>query len=81
MSSEIDKARNLWSAVLALGLKEATSIRGIKNIAGEYRDTIHQEVRRWVQSNEDTIGSFVWICKFLDLDPSVTRDKSMKEWR
>ena len=58
-------AKNLWKAVLEQAFKDAQGQVGTY----EYR----RDARVWFQSDSKDIGSFLWICEVLDLDPEVTR--------
>ena len=59
--------RRLWAAVLEQAIKDA---RG-----GRTYHIITEEARTWFRSQNEDVGSFIWICRTLDLDPSYVRGK------
>jgi hypothetical protein len=63
-----DNERLLWIEVL---------LQAIKDLNGsDYRLTSKDiyEVRQWFISNVYEIGSFAWVCSYLLLDPTMTRN-------
>lgn len=60
-----DNCRKLWTAVLERAIEDA--LRG-----GKY--WIHREnARFWFLSENHELGSFLWICDTVNLDPSLLR--------
>ena len=59
--------RRLWAAVLEQAIKDS---RG-----GRTYHIITEEARAWLQNNRESVGSFIWVCRILDLDPSYVRGK------
>ena len=57
-------AKNLWKAVLEQAFKDA------QGKVGTYECS--RNARVWFQSDSKDIGSFLWICEVLDLEPEVT---------
>ena len=64
---ETRSCRRLWAAVLEQAIKDA---RG-----GRTYHIITEEARTWFRSQNEDVGSFIWICRTLDLDPSYVRGK------
>jgi len=63
-----DNERLLWIEVL---------LQAIKDLNGsDYRLTNKDiyDVRQWFVSNVHEIGSFAWVCSYLLLDPTITRN-------
>jgi len=56
--------RALWRAVLDQAFKDA------QGHVGTYAH--RRDAREWFCSNRNDLGSFLWICEVLDLDPEVT---------
>jgi hypothetical protein len=56
--------RALWRAVLDQAFKDA------EGRVGTYAH--RKDAREWFRSNGEDIGSFLWICEVLELDPQVT---------
>lgn len=56
--------RDLWKAVLEQAFKDA------QGRVGTYEHK--KDARRWFRSNRKEIGSFLWVCEVLDLDPKAT---------
>jgi hypothetical protein len=78
--------KELWAAVLVLGFKDAigelmrklpekseNKLTYLKN-----RRRIIEEARTWVNSNRKTLGSYIWVCDVLEVDPSIIRAKVNK---
>jgi hypothetical protein len=63
-----DPERKLWANVL---LQAQTDING--------RDPVARSARRWFTSREDSIGSFIWICHHLSLDPDAARQRVLRD--
>ena len=59
--------RRLWAAVLEQAVKDA---RG-----GRTYHIITEEARAWFRSKNENVGSFIWVCRILDLDPCYVRAK------
>jgi hypothetical protein len=57
-----DAERKLWANVL---LQAQTDLSG--------RDPIARSARLWFSSRDDAIGSFIWICHHLSLEPDAAR--------
>ena len=56
-----DEAQALWYAVFE---------RAVDDLLDDYERT---PAARWFISNSIEIGSFIWICEQLDIDPQVVR--------
>jgi hypothetical protein len=67
--AEWDKARALWTAVL---IQAAVDLSG-KDAGKGLSPIIKSSAKRWFLSPADHIGSFVWVCEILGLDPARTR--------
>ena len=57
--------RALWKAVLDQAFKDA------EGKVGTYDQ--REDARAWFTSSRRDIGSFLWICEVLDLEPEITR--------
>ena len=55
--------KRLWSAVLNQAIKDAQ----------ENHSIYAEDARAWFCSKNQAIGSFIWICMILDLDPDTFR--------
>ena len=56
--------RALWKAVLDQAFKDA------EGNVGTYDQ--REDARAWFASSRRDIGSFLWICEVLDLEPEIT---------
>ncbi len=63
-----DPERKLWAYVL---LQAQSDINA--------RDAIARSARRWFCSRDDCIGSFIWICNHLSLDPDAARQRVLRD--
>jgi len=63
-----DAERKLWANVL---LQAQTDLSG--------RDPIARSARLWFCSRDDAIGSFIWVCHHLSLDPEAARGKVLAQ--
>ena len=61
----IEPCKRLWTAVLKRAVEDAYS-GGMTDVTGE-------GARVWFQSNNQGVGSFLWICSMLDLNPEFVR--------
>lgn len=53
----------LWAAVLHLAMRDLESTRA----------SVALSARRWVNSDEQRVGSFVWVCDMLGIEPATVR--------
>lgn len=60
----------LWYAVLNRAIVD---LKVSKCGADNRIETTRQEAVRWFKSDENEVGSFLWICDILDLCPNLTR--------
>jgi len=69
-----DNYRDMWSAVLELAGAEATLNPELHSYVGE-RNVLKliRNAQNWFNSKNQGVGSFLWICTVLDLDPNLTR--------
>ncbi len=76
VNNENQARRNLWAAVMELGLLDARDALEHLGDPPEKPTDIYVDrlrARRWLFSNEIYTGSFVCICAALDLDPQRVR--------
>jgi len=65
--TENNPYKNLWSAVLDRAMQD---IKGIIPGSEKYREKkIIKEAEDWFGSDDRDIGSFLWVCEILDLQP------------
>jgi hypothetical protein len=79
------ECKRLWAAVLLLAIedyhKQQTHIRTIKRTntpsqAGIVKARAGSSAARWILwSRSEAVGSFIWVCEMLGLDPDVCRTK------
>jgi len=66
--TDIEPALSLWAAVLA---------NAVDDLLG--RDTIEQKkALYWFRSDDDFVGSFVFVCTLLDVDTVRMRKKILR---
>jgi hypothetical protein len=65
------KFRNLWAAVLKQAIKDAQ-----QNVKGALTSP-----QLWFESESQTVGSFLWICSALNIDPDSVRPVTTFEMR
>ena len=63
-----DPERKLWAHVLLQALADLGN-----------HDPIARPARYWFTSKDDTIGSFIWICHQLSLDPAAVRERVLRD--
>ena len=63
-----DPERKLWAYVL---LQAHTDLKG--------REPAARSARLWFISRDDSIGSFIWVCHHLSLDPDAVRQRVIKD--
>ena len=64
--------RNLWASVLLLAVEDLHG-RGGGEGHGTSREALAQDAAEWLFSNDTDEGSFIWICRVLNLDFAVVR--------
>lgn len=63
-----DPERKLWAHVLLQALADLGS-----------HDPVARPARLWFISKDDSIGSFIWICHHLSMDPAAVRQRVLRE--
>ena len=70
--------KKLWFAVLVQAIKDA---EGYVSGPKDYSNLIITEgARAWFLSKNQGIGSFLWICPMLDLNPAFVRSLVAKKY-
>jgi hypothetical protein len=59
--------QTLWSSVLTLA---------IQDLSGP--DLVAKPARAWLMSRSTSLGSFIWICDQVGLDPAAVRQKVLR---
>ena len=62
-----DPERKLWANVLLQAQSDISA-----------RDPIARSARRWFCARDDSIGSFIWVCHHLSLDPDAARERVLR---
>ena len=71
--------KKLWTAVLERAINDAQG--DVKDYRGSYVKYITEAAGSWFHSKEEGIGSFLWICSQLDLNPEyVLNLLNNKKW-
>jgi hypothetical protein len=63
-----DPERKLWAHVLLQALADLGN-----------HDPIARPARFWFTSKNDSVGSFIWICHQLSLDPAAVRERVLRD--
>lgn len=72
----------MWAAVMHRALEDATgNVLAINSNHGPegvkvVRRRVQHEAARWFASDARGVGSFLWICSLLDLEPEVVRARA-----
>jgi hypothetical protein len=74
-AAEPSPEKVLWAEVL---LQAAESLQGRLMFLGEDREAIQREAAEWFNSCSQEIGSFLWVCQALDLDPQTVRQAILR---
>lgn len=78
--------RRLWAAVFRVGLQDAAAGQRALNRLRVSKPTAtindvsnhdQRQALRWIHSDEDEVGSFVWLCELFAYQPQAARDR----WR
>lgn len=72
MAFLITGLRDLTNPVYCYGDNERKEFRE------KYRNMIKAEAKRWLLSDDNTFGSFIWACEIFDLDPAIVRAECQK---
>lgn len=59
--------QNLWSSVLTLAMQDLSGA-----------DHLAKPARAWFVSRNTSLGSLIWICDQLGLDPDAVRQKVLR---
>lgn len=65
--------RALWAAVLCTALEDAQGRMDRKDYRQPVVQGLRHDAARWLASADTGIGSFLWICMLLDLEPGRVR--------
>jgi hypothetical protein len=71
----------LWAAVMYVAIEDSRGRGAVPTgLTREKRPVVMGEIRdracAWMSSQEQTVGSFLWICTLLELDPDAVRPSS-----
>ena len=70
--SNIEPFKNLWAAVI----ERAFGDLRLENSPVENEERYYYSAVRWFNDTENhEIGSFLWICELLEIDPGKIREK------
>jgi hypothetical protein len=67
MEQLTDPERKMWAYVL---------LQALADLSG--RDPFARSARAWFTSRDDSIGSLIWICNHLSLDPDAVRQRVLR---
>jgi hypothetical protein len=71
--TEMNPEMVLWSRVL---LQAIWDLAGIKlKVQKSEAPRLQRRTRAWFLSTKDSVGSFIWICNILSLDPDAVRER------
>jgi hypothetical protein len=71
--TEMNPEMILWSRVL---LQAIWDLAGIKlKVQKSEAPRLQRRTRAWFLSTKDSVGSFIWICNILSLDPDAVRER------
>jgi hypothetical protein len=73
MTSEII----LWSRVLLQAMWDLAGIRA--NLPKRELPRLQRRTRAWFLSREESLGSFIWICHILSLEPDAVRSRVLSK--
>ena len=72
-----DECIQLWFAVMQRALvdavRPASARKQNKACPGSYTKKKQQEAKKWIHSESEEVGSFLWICDNLDIRPEALR--------
>jgi len=75
MPDEFSRARGLWAAVMQGAVSDVLGKNSTTK--GRNRSVVNTELARsarmWFASDERGVGTFLWICGLLELDPAKVR--------
>ena len=66
----VEQCRSLWVAVLDRAIRDA---QGDVSPHVEPKHDLVRKARAWMESENGAVGSFLWVCGMLDLDPDYIR--------
>ena len=59
-----DTFKNLWLSVVKAAVEDYRGGNG---------PILHKDAESWLISNNEGVGSFIWVCEVLDIEPSYIR--------
>jgi hypothetical protein len=72
LPDELRPVLHLWSEVMRLAFEDARG--GLKGSSPRYGDrAVALDALQWFKSEVCEVGSFLWICDLLELDPGAVR--------
>jgi len=75
-ATEILPYRKLWFAVMETAYRDLY-LQG--SASGRDRLQYQEQARLWFIATRDGVGSFIWICQVLEVDPGRTRKRILEE--
>ena len=63
----MDPCKNLWMAVLEQAMEDI--LTGPAHRRGKVESIFKNTALAWFHSDNEGIGSFLWVCEHLDIDP------------
>jgi len=66
--------RKLWAAVVKMAVDDLRLDSYSKAPGKDARNA-----GAWIANNDEHVGSFLWVCDFLKIDPVSIREKVLKE--
>ena len=67
----------LWTQVLLQAIWDLAGVR--INTPPRYLPLLHKSARAWLCSRDESLGSFVWTCNCLSLDPDTVRKHGLSK--
>ena len=64
----------VWAAVLQTAIEDAQLRFERHDYGDRLRTQLQEDARRWLAADDRGVGSFIWCCEQLDLDPGQVRE-------
>jgi len=73
----MNKYKSLWASVLGRAIDDLNKKLTPRMSDSKKSETLKfkQSAKYWFSRKESNVGSFVWICDILEIDPEKTKSK------
>jgi len=76
---ETEQCKKLWADVIRQAIEDLTTDSTAIFTSEDEKKIVKRRVVHWFESKDINEGSFLWICRELELDPDYVRSKAYEQ--